>query len=90
MVDETVIIAATVSWPKTSSQRPEGLLLVTITEARSLRSEISRKNGFAPSANYAVELLRQARTTVAVPPWSLPNLGSAPRPGGEDALLTST
>lgn len=46
--------------------------------------------GFAPSASYAVELLRQARTTVVVPPWGLPNLGSAARAGGEDALLTST
>ena len=35
VVDESIIAAATTSLPKTSPQRPKGLLEVTISEARS-------------------------------------------------------
>jgi hypothetical protein len=41
--------AATVSSPKTSPQRPKGLLLVTITLALSYLFETSWKNRFAAS-----------------------------------------
>jgi len=47
----SIMAAATTSSPKTSPHRPNGLLEVTISEARSYLLETSWKNRLAASAS---------------------------------------